>query len=130
MIAAGFHVDLLFCPLDYQNVCNAWCCAVSEGFVYLFFEANDRIFPKATVSGDHQFGLAVIEAIAQGFSAESAKNYTVYCANSGTGLHRDRGFRNHRHINTDAIAFFHSQLFDRVRHLANFAVQLRVSEST
>ncbi len=127
VVAPGFHLDLLAGALNHQDIFHRGH-AFRQGFVHLLFQGDDRIFAPASVSGDHEFGLPVDQAISQGFGAKSAKNDTVRCTDAGAGEHGDCSFWNHGHVDADAIAFSHAQLFEDVGKLADFPVQLGVGE--
>src|SRR5688572_21607552 len=43
--------------------------------------------------------------------------------------HRNRGLRNHRHVDRDAVALAHAERLERVRALAHTLVELAVRDS-
>jgi hypothetical protein len=49
-------------------------------------------------------------------------------ADACAGEHRDRDFGNQRHVDTDAVAALHPEGLERIRELADIAVQLGVRQ--
>ncbi len=49
-------------------------------------------------------GFCILDPHIQGIDAETAKDDAVYCADPGTGKHRDDLFGNERHVNAYTVA--------------------------
>ena len=49
-------------------------------------------------------------------------------SNAGAGQHRHRRFRNHRHVDTNAIALDHPHALKHVGHLAHLPMQLGIGQ--
>ena len=128
MVAARLHVNVLSGALHDQHVFDAGGGVVFEGAIDLHFQGHGGIFAEAPIGGDHQFGLGIVQAIAQGFGAEPTKHDAVGRANAGTGQHGDRRFRDHRHVNPNDVAFLRAEGFQDVGKLANFPMQLGIGE--
>src|SRR5262249_18503770 len=101
-----------------------------EGGVHVLLERDDFTATPAAVCGDHQTGLRIVVAIGDGIGAEAAENDAVRRADAGAGEHGDREFRNHWHVDGDAIAGTNALSLENVGELAHFAVEVLVAEYT
>jgi len=54
----------------------------------------------------------------------------VRCADPGAGQHGNRQFRNHRHIDRDAVAFADAEFLERARELTDFGFQLAIGQGS
>ena len=101
---------------------------IGERFVGDFFQRDDAAAAVAAVGRDEQLALRVVDAVAQRFRAEAAKDDAVDRADAGAGEHRDRELGNQRQIDRNAIAFRHAERLQDVRERANLGVQLGVRQ--
>ncbi len=84
--------------------------------------------PPAVVGGDDRDALRVVDAIDDRIGREAAEDHRVRGTDARAREHRDRQFRNHRHVDRDAIAFFDAELAQAVRELADVVEQLFVGD--
>ncbi len=61
-------------------------------------------------------------------SSESPRIHRVDRADAGTGEHRIGRFRDHRHVDRDAITLFHAMLLYDVRHAADTLLELVIGD--
>ncbi len=87
-----------------------------------------RAAPIAAIRRDDRGCAAIRDPIANAIRAEAAEDDGMNRADPRAGEHRDRRFRNGRHINDDAIAFADSVSLQDVGEAADFAMQLLVGE--
>ncbi len=59
---------------------------------------------------------------------KAAEHHRVHRADPRAGQHRNHGFRHHRHIEDDAVAFCHPEILHDRGERFHFIEQLRVSE--
>ena len=73
--------------------------------------------------------LGIVDAVRKRIRAEPAEHDRMNRADARAAEHGDGGFGNHRHVNRHAVAFFDAERFQHVRKLADFRVQLRISDA-
>ncbi len=84
--------------------------------------------PPAAVRGDDDLGVRVLDAGCERVRRETAEHHRVRGADPRAGQHRDRGLRDHRHVDGDPVALLNSQLQQGVRGLGDLVLQLRVGD--
>ena len=90
---------------------------------------SDRLAaPPATVGGDEQLGLRVVDPARQCLRAEAAEDDRMRGADPGAGEHRDRELRDHGHVDGDPVARLDAQLDERVRGLLDLAQQVGIGD--
>ncbi len=77
---------------------------------------------NAFIGSDHCLAVRIEDAVLDGLRRKAAKDNGVYCADACTGEHGVDCFRNHRHVDTDAVTFFYIAGLEHVRHAANMPV--------
>ena len=97
-------------------------------FVDCGFEFHFAAAPPAAIGGHDQFATRVVDAIDQRRAGEAAEDDRVRRADARARQHRNRELRNQRHVERDAIAALNVRVFQNVRKLADFGVQLLISE--
>jgi len=84
--------------------------------------------PVAAVRGDQQLRLRVIHPVSQRLGAETAEDHVVRCADPRAGEHRDGSFGDHGQVDGDAVALLDPQALQDVGKLADFVVQVLISQ--
>ena len=79
-----------------------------EGVVDILLDGDDLPTAVAGVGGDDNFRATIGEAVLDAIAAESAENHGVDGADAGATEHGDDGFGNERHVDQNAVAFFHA----------------------
>src|SRR5690606_15870874 len=86
--------------------------------------------PVAAVGRYHHFGLAIIDALPQGFRREAAEDHAVGGADTGTRQHGNGQLGNHGHVEGDPVTFLHTELLKTVGKAVYFIIELLVGEDT
>src|SRR5919109_3858856 len=126
VIAPRLHVHLAAGPPVDDDVLDAR--RLLDGVIDGLLEGDFAAAAIAPVGGHDHLGLGVVNAVAQGFGAEAAEHDAVRGADAGASQHGDRQLRDHGHIDGDAIARAHTDLFEHIGELTHFAVQRLVGE--
>ena len=84
--------------------------------------------PVAAVGGDHDLGLAVVDAGGQRVGGEATEDDGVGGADPGTRQHRDHGLGDHRHVDRDPVTGLHAEVDQRVGRLAHLVLELGVGD--
>ena len=101
---------------------------VGQCLVGDLFQRHDLSASISAISRDQKPRLCVVDAIAQRFGAEAAKDDVVDGADPGAGEHRDGEFRHEGHVDGDAIALLDAERPEDVGKLRHFAKELEVGE--
>ena len=112
-VAASLHVDVESvggaagrCTADTSQHHNFFNCRrFAKRFIDAGFQGHDCAAAPGAIGGDDDFGLGVIDALAQGFRRKAAKYNAMRSANLRAGEHGNCQLGNHAHINGHAIAF-------------------------
>src|SRR4029077_6285617 len=96
--------------------------------VYRSLEFHLTATSPATISGDYDFATCVVDAIDQRGAGEPAEDHRVGSADARARQHRDREFRNQRHVKRHAIPLFDSTTLQDVGKFADFGMELLVGE--
>ena len=97
-----------------------------QGGVGVLFQRHNAAAAIAPVGGNQHLGLGILQAVADGFGAEPAKDDAVRRADPGAGQHRNRQFRDHRQINRYPVALFYPQAFQPVGKAADLPIQVPI----
>ena len=92
------------------------------------FEKHFFTASPAGIGGDDHFRLSIVIAVRNRFGAEAAEDDRVDRPDPSAGQHRDRQLRDHRHVQRHAVAGLHSEFLQNIRELANFAMQILISQ--
>ena len=90
--------------------------------------ADGRAPAVATVGGDDDRCLGVVDAGAEGLGREPAEDDRVRCPDPRAGEHRDGGLGDHRQVDRDAVAGPDPECGQRVRGLRDLALQVGVGD--
>ena len=82
----------------------------------------------ATIGRHDQLCLSIVIPIRHGVGAEASENDRVCRTDPGTGQHGDGQFRDHRHVERNAVACFDSQFFHAVGEFRDLPVQILVCQ--
>ena len=96
--------------------------------VRVVLQGDDLPAAVSAVGGDKDFGLGVIDAVAQGLGAEAAEDDGVDCTDSRAGQHGDNRLGDHRQVDGHAVALFDPERLEGVGEQVDLAVQVAVSQ--
>ena len=112
MVSSFDPLDLLIVSFDDQyrfyTLATLGKCIVHNVFEHVRFS-----FSVGTICSDHQFSLSIFNTVFQCFSRESSKDNGVYRSDPGTGKHRIRSLRDHRHIEDNSVSFHNAKLISK-----------------
>ena len=80
----------------------------------------------AARGGQHQLGLAVVDAGGELVRREATEHHRVDGADAGAGQHRHHRLGDHRHVDDDAVALADAETPQRIREAVHFAIQAAV----
>ena len=92
--------------------------------VAVAFERNLASAAPSAVGGDERDAAGVVDAIDDRLGREAAEDHRVRRADARAGEHRNGQFRNHRHVDRDAIAFADAEVAQAVGEAADVVEQL------
>ena len=107
-----------------QNARDGW--AALERLVGDRLQLKEVSLAVATVSGDQHLRGGVVDPVGERIRGETAEDHAVCCAEAGAGEHGDCDFRDHRHVDGNAVALGHAERLQRVRGLLHLAQQVVV----
>ena len=96
--------------------------------VHRGLERHDVAAAPGAVLGEHDLGLAVVDAVAQRVGCEAAEHDAVGRADARAGQHADRDLGHHAHVDGDAIALLYAEAAQRGRERDDLPVELAVGE--
>ncbi len=96
--------------------------------VGILLERDRLAAAHALVAGDDEGGFAVDDAAGQRIRREAAEDDGMDGADARAGEHRIGRFRDHRHVDGDAVALLHAVLLHHVRHAADVLVKLVIGD--
>ena len=79
-----------------------------HGFIGDALKFNDFAIEIAAICGDYNLGLCVHNPRQQRLGGQTAVYDRMYATDFGASQHCNRLFRDARHVNRDAVAFFHA----------------------
>ncbi len=103
--------------------------AFRQRFVRGGLELHDLAAAIATVGGDDEAGLGILDAVAHRECGEATEHHGMDGADAGAGLHGDDGLGHQRHVDDDAIATLHTEHPQCVAELADLGMQLAVGQA-
>ena len=95
---------------------------MQERLVDVVFELGLAATARSVIRCDHDFGLAAIDARAEGIRGKARKDDRVDRADACAGEHGVGRFWNHRHVDYDAVALADTHVLENICHFANVAV--------
>ena len=90
-----------------------------QGFIHYFFHWDILRAPGVIISSEHHTYLRIFDAVGQRHRTESGKDNRMNSTDPGACQYCHHQFGGHGHINTNAVALFHSLIFQRIGKLAN-----------
>ncbi len=118
--------DLLTGTAHHQHVLDV--VDLADRLVHGRLERGRLAAPVAAVGGDDDLGVRVLDPGRERVRREAAEDDRVGRADPGRGQHRDRGLRDHRHVDGDPVALAHAQLQQGVGGPGDLVLQLRVGD--
>ena len=122
-VAALMHGDIAAGAADDENLLVAE--RLGEGRVGVVLERHLLAAAHALVGGDDQLRAAVVDAAGEAVGREAAEDDGVDGADAGAGEHRDRGFRDHRQVDGDAVASRDAEALQDIGEAADLAHEAR-----
>ena len=126
-IAAGFHFHGRIRTVEHNDLFDE--LRFGKGFVDIFLQRNDGASAIPAVSRDDDFALGIFDAVCDCLAGEASEDDRMGGPHAGAGQHGDCGFGHLRHIDRDAVAFFHTQLFEAIGKTANIIAKLAEADS-
>ena len=126
VVATRDHLDFIPTAPDHDDVLDGRCAG--NGFVGRCFEWKHLAAPIATVGGDEDLCLGIVDAVRQRLGAESAEHDAVRRPDARTCQHRNRGFRDHRQVDVDPVAALDAELFEGIRESLYLVEQIGVGQ--
>ena len=117
LVADPFHNDVGF-------YLRTFC----EGLVSVVFLGNRFGAPECSVAGYEHAAVAVVDAVAQRFSGETAEYDGVDRADPGAGQDADRQLGNHRQVEGYPVAFLDAVFLQNIGEFADLFMELLVGE--
>ncbi|CCJ90048.1 hypothetical protein BN132_1976 [Cronobacter turicensis 564] len=140
MMRAGFFDQLVppeiapFMPFGipagafkHHHMFHAGDARVFQRVIDIFLKRNRTAGAHAFIGGDNETRAGVDNAPGDGLRREAPENNRVHRADTGAGKHRDGGFRHHRHIDSDHVAFLNAERGQGVREATDVAVKFAVA---
>ena len=78
--------------------------AFFQRLVRIALQRNRTAAAQALIGGDDQFSAAIIDPVSESVRRKATEHNRMHRADPCAGEHRISGFRDHRHIENDAIA--------------------------
>ena len=100
--------------------------ALLERGIDIALERNRLAAANAFIRGDHARSVAIDDPAMKAFRREAAEHDRVDRADPRAGEHRRRRFRDHRHIDHDAVAAIDPALLQKVGEAASLFIELAV----
>ena len=91
-------------------------------------ERDDVAATPGAVLREQHFRAAIVDAVAEGVSAEASEDHRVGRAEPRAGEHRDGRLGHHAHVDRDAVAGLHAEVGERRREANDLAMELPVGE--
>src|SRR3546814_3102870 len=102
--------------------------AVAQRRIGVGLEGNLTAAAQALVGGDHAVRLAVLDAPGEGIRREAAEHHRVDRADARAGQHGIGGFRNHRHVDGDAVALLDAARLQGIGEAADVLEELTIGD--
>ena len=99
-----------------------------DGGVDVGLERHLAAAAQALVRGDDELGLAALDAAGERVGREAAEHHRMDGAEPRAGEHGIGGFRDHRQVDGDAVAFLDAAVAQHVGEAAHLVVQLAIGD--
>ena len=131
VIAVFHHGDAAAGVADDQHGfdVDAGDLGLIAGLVGDGFQRDGLATASAFVGGDDEAALRVFDAAGEAFGREAAEHHRVNGADARTGQHGHRGFRDHRHVDGDAVALVDTQRHQCIGHARHLFAQLAIADA-
>ena len=96
--------------------------------VDVVFERHGLAATDALIGGDDHAARCVIDAIFERFRREATEDHRVDGADTRTGEHGERGFGNHRHVDTHAVALADPLISQCIREATDLNLDFLIGE--
>ena len=124
------HVDFGAGTPDHDHVVDrkSSTCDLGNGRVGVGLERHFASAAQAFVGGDDDLGLTVLDPSGERFGREAAEHDGMNGPDARAGEHRVSRFRDHRHVDGDAVALLDVAVAQDVGHPAHLVVQFLVGD--
>jgi len=126
VVAARLHRHVVARPLEHDDVLDR--AGALDGLVEDTLQLDNLAIHVATVAGDGDIGLAVLDAPVERLDRETAVDDGMHRAYFRAGEHRDRQLRHPAHVDGHAVAFLDPHAAQDVGELAHLAVERMIGE--
>jgi hypothetical protein len=99
-----------------------------DGLVGIGLQRDRLAAAQAFIGGDDDGGFAVNDTAGQRVGRKTAENDRVHRADTGTGEHRIGRFRDHRHVDGDAITLVDAVCLQHIGEAADMLVQFAIGD--
>ena len=99
-----------------------------ERFIDNALQRHRLAATEACIADDDDFGLRILDAVAQRGVSEAGIDDGVDRADASAGQHGDHAFERQRHVDDNAIALLHAKRLQAVRKAADIAIELAVGD--
>ena len=130
LVAPLDHRHVLLGALNHQHGVNGWAGPIGQGSIDGWLQRNRFVFSEAAIGGDHRLHLAINQPIPQRFGREAPKHHGMGRPNTGTSEHRNRRFRDHRHVKRHQVALAEAHGLQGIGSLTDLGMQFAIGEAT
>ena len=102
--------------------------AARQRQIGIHLERNRLAAAQALVGGQNDRAFAIENAARQTVRREAGENHRMHRADARAGKHRIGGFRDHRQIDGDAVAFLDAVSLEHVGEAADLAMQFFIGD--
>ncbi|CCK04012.1 hypothetical protein BN129_2760 [Cronobacter sakazakii 701] len=127
-IASFMPFDVSAGALKHHHMLHAGDAGVFQRVIDVFLQRNRTTSAHAFIRSDNETRAGVDNASGDGLRRKATENDRVHRANAGAGEHRNGGFRHHRHIDSDHVAFLNAKRGQGVCEAADVAVEFAVAD--
>ena len=121
-VAARFHVHGAAGPPHHDHGLDA--AGLVGRRVGVRLQRHLAAAAQTFVGGDHDRRFAIGDAAGERIRREAAEHHRMDGADARAGEHRVGGFRDHRHVDGDAVALLDAARLQHIGELADAGVQL------
>ena len=128
MITGGLHLASAAQARIDDHVLDG-AAALGERLVDRALQLDPYAPAPAAIRRDDHFCARVFDPVLDGIGGKSAENDRVNGTDTRTGVHRDHGLGNQRHVDDHAVALANAKGLEPVRQPGDLGVQLAVRQS-
>ena len=130
LVAALDHRHVLLGALHHQHRVHSGAGTIGQGSIDGWLQRNRLVFTETAIGGDDSLYIAINQSIPQRLGREPAEHHGMGCPNTGTREHRDRRFRDHRHIKRHQVPLTKAHGLQGIGGLTDLGVQFSIGEPT